>query len=263
MYKGPLGKKRYDGVHTKGASDGKWVTYQGYSLEFKGLTRKDLRVSPNILDILNDQGTHRDSSDEMGHMGVTEDDDECEYDVFISYSKLNSNVALENAEVGTEGLGKSVEEQKALNSHSSDPRWIRQQLVKHGLRVWMDESSSAVELTSVVNILKKCKVIISCISNEYANSDRTRMELQFSKKTLKKGILPIVVGGGEWEWQLTVVGLLIAGELYIDFTVSISLDSCQNYVYKLFVCSSFFPTSNVFIFQCCRIQVRQMQRWSS
>jgi hypothetical protein len=118
-------------------------------------------------------------------------------------------------------MGMSVEAQKALNSESSDPRWIKQQLVKQGLRVWMDESRTPVELNNVVNIMKRCKVIIPCISNEYANNDNTRMELQFSKKTIKKAILPIVVGGGEWEWQLTVVGLLIAGELYIDFTVSI------------------------------------------
>lgn len=182
--------------------------------------RKDLRVSPNILDILNAQGMHVDSSGEMGHEVVTPDNDESAYDVFISYSKLNSNLALENGEVGAGALGKSVEEQKALNGQSCDPRWIKQQLVKQGLRVWMDESRQPIELNKVVNVMKRCQIIISCISNEYANSDNTRMELQFSKKTIKKSILPIVIGGGEWEWKLTVVGLLIAGELYIDFTVS-------------------------------------------
>jgi hypothetical protein len=220
VYKGRLGKKLYDGVHTKGVNDGKWVTFQGYSYEFKGLMRKDLRVSPNILDILNAQGMHVDSSGEMGHEVVTPDNDESAYDVFISYSKLNSNLALENGEVGAGALGKSVEEQKALNGQSCDPRWIKQQLVKQGLRVWMDESRQPIELNKVVNVMKRCQIIISCISNEYANSDNTRMELQFSKKTIKKSILPIVIGGGEWEWKLTVVGLLIAGELYIDFTVS-------------------------------------------
>ncbi len=222
MYKGPLGRKLYDGVHTKGAGDGKWVTYSGYSYEFKGLMRKDLRVSPNILDILNAQGTHMDCRDEVdNHMEAAQDNDESTYDVFLSYCKLNSNLALENGEVAAGDMGMSAEAQKALNSESSDPRWIKQQLVKQGLRVWMDESRTPVELNNVVNIMKRCKVIIPCISNEYANNDNTRMELQFSKKTIKKAILPIVVGGGEWEWQLTVVGLLIAGELYIDFTVSI------------------------------------------
>lgn len=218
-----MGEQLYDGVHTKGQNDGKWVTYSQYSYEFKRLTRKDLRVSPNIFDILNAQSgpMHMDSGEETGHMGVKEDDDESEdeYDVFISYSKLNSDLALDNGEVAAEGLGKSIAEQKALNSQSCDPRWIKKQLVKKGLRVSMDESRNPVELNDVVSRIKKCKVVIPCISNEYANSDTNRMELQFSKKTMKKAILPIVVGGGEWEWQATVVGLLIAGELYINFTV--------------------------------------------
>lgn len=207
-------------MHTKGENDGKWVTYKGYSYEFKGLMRKDLRVSPNILDILNAQGMSGNGGNEVDQMGVTQGNDESEYDVFISYCKLNSNLALENGEVGAERLEKSVEEQKSLNSRACDPRWIKQQLVKYGLRVWLDESRDPVKLSSIVDIMKRCKVIISCISNEYANSDNTRMELQFTKKTIKKAILPIVVGGGEWQWQATVVGLLIAGELYIDFTVS-------------------------------------------
>lgn len=196
------------------------MTYGSYSYEFKGLTRKDLRVSPNILDILHAQGMSIDNNVDMCQVGITRANDESPYDVFISYSKLNSNLALDNGEVGAGGLGRSLQEQRALNSYSCDPRWIKQQLVKNGLRVWMDESRDPVELSNVVNIMKKSKVIITCISNEYAKSDNTRMELQFSKKTIKKGILPIVVGGGEWEWQLTVVGLLIAGELYINFTVS-------------------------------------------
>ena len=227
VYKGAMGEQLYDGMHTKGENDGKWVTYRQYSYEFKGLMRKDLRVSPNIFDILNAQSSpvHMGSGEETGHMEVTEDDDESEdeYDVFISYSKLNSDLALDNDEVAAEGIGKSIAEQKALNSQSCDPRWIKKQLVKKGLRVSMDESRNPVELNDVVSRIKKCKVVIPCISNEYAKSDTNRMELQFSKKTMKKAILPIVVGGGEWKWQATVVGLLIAGELYINFTVRSSL----------------------------------------
>ena len=218
VYKDFAGMKRYDGVHTKGEKDGKWVTFKDYSYEFKGLKLKDLRVSPNIYDILNAE-TQQDNSGQVGSPVAQQDNNEHEYDVFMSYSKLNSNQALNKGEVAHEGLVKGIEEHKKLNSKASDPRWIKQQLVKHGLRVWMDESSSPTDMSDIVKIMKNCKVIVACISNEYAHSDNTRMELQFTKKTIKKPILPIVVGGGEWEWQMTVVGLLIAGELYIDFTV--------------------------------------------
>lgn len=43
------------------------------------------------------------------------------------------------------------------------------------------------------------------------------MEFQHVRKTQKKTIVPCVVGG-DWKWQVTVVGLLIAGELYINLT---------------------------------------------
>ena len=197
------------------------MTFKDYNQEFKALELKHLRVSPNIYDILNAEA----QEDNNGHTGTTaaqQNIDDIEFDVFMSYCKLNSNQALQKGEVARENMaGKSVEEHKRLNSGASDPRWIKEQLVKQGLRVWMDESSNAQELSDMVNIMKKCKVIIACISNEYAHSDKTRMELQFTKKTIKKPILPVVVGGGEWLWQMTVVGLLIAGELYIDFTVSV------------------------------------------
>ena len=39
-------------MHTKGESDGKWVTYVGYSENFVGLTLEDLRISPNAMDAL-------------------------------------------------------------------------------------------------------------------------------------------------------------------------------------------------------------------
>ena len=232
MYEGPHGQKLYDGLHTKDEKDGKWVTYSGYSYEFKGLTRNELRVSPNIFDILNAQGIQMDFSDGIRDMSATsqDEDDQSQYDVFMSYSKLNSNIALENGE--TEVLGNNIDGQKSLNSQSCDPRWIKQQLVKKGLRVWMDESRHPMQLNNVVNRMKSCKVVIPCISNEYANNDNTRMELQFSKKTIKKAILPIVVGGGEWDWQMTVVGLLIAGELYINFTVSVNNVKTITMLYK-------------------------------
>ena len=40
---------------------------------------------------------------------------------------------------------------------------------------------------------------------------------RYAKKSLKKPVVPLVVGRGGWEWQMTVVGMLLAGELYICF----------------------------------------------
>ena len=45
-----------------------------------------------------------------------------------------------------------------------------------------------------------------------------RQEFQYAKKTVKKPVIPVVVGSGSFDWMMTVVGLLIAGEIYIHFS---------------------------------------------
>ena len=42
--------------------------------------------------------------------------------------------------------------------------------------------------------LKKVKLFIACLSDEYASNDRCRMEFQYAKKTLKIPVIPVVVG---------------------------------------------------------------------
>lgn len=44
-----------------------------------------------------------------------------------------------------------------------------------------------------------------------------RQEFQYAKKTVKKPVIPVVVGSS-FDWMMTVVGLLIAGEIYIHFS---------------------------------------------
>lgn len=43
------------------------------------------------------------------------------------------------------------------------------------------------------------------------------MEFQFAKKTLRIPVIPCVVGTS-WNWQKSKIGLMIAGDLFIDFT---------------------------------------------
>lgn len=52
IYKDSSDVTRYDGVHTKGSDDGKWVSYRGYEDKFKNLQLDDLRLSPNAMDAL-------------------------------------------------------------------------------------------------------------------------------------------------------------------------------------------------------------------
>lgn len=73
------------------------------------------------------------------------------------------------------------------------------------------------EYLKIVTTLKRSKIFIACLSDEYASNNRCRMEFQYAKKTLKIPVLPIVVGTNSFQWKMTVVGLLIAGDLYIHF----------------------------------------------
>ena len=52
VYKEESGQTLYDGVHTKGENDGKWITYQRYNYDFTGMRLKDLRIAPNAMDAM-------------------------------------------------------------------------------------------------------------------------------------------------------------------------------------------------------------------
>ena len=51
-YQDPSGVTRYDGHHSKGVEDDKWITYKGYQYEFSGIPLENLRIAPNAMDAL-------------------------------------------------------------------------------------------------------------------------------------------------------------------------------------------------------------------
>ena len=46
----------FDGRHTKGRPDGKWVNYKGYEQFFNNYTIQQLRLPPNSFEILDGTG---------------------------------------------------------------------------------------------------------------------------------------------------------------------------------------------------------------
>ena len=80
-----MGQKLYDGIHTKGETDNKWVTYKGYSLYFTGIERSQLRISPNVLDILSAQNPEPGARNQANN-SVDGGINPC--DIFISYTKV-------------------------------------------------------------------------------------------------------------------------------------------------------------------------------
>ena len=47
----------YDGRHTKNENDGKWCSYGGYATNFYGVRRQELRVGPNLFDLMTSNNT--------------------------------------------------------------------------------------------------------------------------------------------------------------------------------------------------------------
>ena len=81
VYDGPEGEKLYDGVHTKGEVDGKWVTYKDYNPKFYGLRLSQFRISPNVLDVLSAQNPQP-----VRGQQYSTNIRPC--DIFISYTKV-------------------------------------------------------------------------------------------------------------------------------------------------------------------------------
>ena len=66
--------------------------------------------------------------------------------------------------------------------------------------------SERLELMKLANVsMKKAKVFVACISDDYTQDQTCRMEFQFAKSTLRKPVVPLVFGNGR-DWKLSVVG---------------------------------------------------------
>lgn len=209
VYDGPGGEKRYDGEHTKDDADGKWITYKDYNRYFYGLELHQFRISPNVLEILSAQNPEPTSNQQSRATRSNP----C--DIFISYTKVNSPSAIRNQEVLPSDAPPSYDE--AILSSICDPRDIRFQLESCGVTL-NKEKQGADALIQTVQEINTAKVFVACLSDEYVKDEICRQEFQYAKKTAKKPVIPIVVGSGSFDWMMTVVGLLIAGEIYIHFS---------------------------------------------
>ena len=75
------GQVYFRGNHTKGANDGKWVTYKDYSYEFLDYTVDKFRLSPNVYDIM-DVTDVNNTTEEVAAQKP-------EVDVYLSYCRLD------------------------------------------------------------------------------------------------------------------------------------------------------------------------------
>lgn len=164
----------YDGHHTKSESDGKFSTYKGYSYTFIGLARKDIRVGPNVFDML--------------------ENDEHKEDTV-------KNIILDDIDIYFSNIVSRIDSEK-----DADPSFVAQSLKSKGLYL-IDSHTEACNASpkDKLTMMKNCKVFVACISDDYVENETCKMEFQFAKSTLRKPVVPLVFGDG-MNWQLSVVG---------------------------------------------------------
>jgi hypothetical protein len=189
------GVKTYVGMHTRSELDGKWCTYGGYEQTFR-CALSQLRVCANLLDLIESDGA---SGGGGGGGGATAGGaSDCQ--VYVSYCL------------------KDVETARRFGSdRAADPTGLAAHFAQLGWKVYFDPRGGEQAERNLA-AMSSAKVIVACLSDAYAAETNTRQELQYAKKTLKRPVVPIIVGDSSesWAFMNTLVGLLIAGDLYID-----------------------------------------------
>ena len=135
-------------------------------------------------------------------------------DVFLSYCWKNSLIASQMNQVSN-----------VVGHKFSDPRLIKRELEKRlGHPVWIDTERMAGSGTQqsifeqIAASLANAKVIVACVSQEYADSQNCRMEFQFAALSLKKPIVALLVGDQEAEWRQTSIGMVVSDlDTIVDF----------------------------------------------
>lgn len=125
---------------------------------------------------------------------------------FISYCWSNSKSAVSKGTKHKEGaIGRT------------DPRDLKKQLEEAGISCWMDieQIGQSGLIQDITEGLKRAKVVIACVSDEYVLSKNCQMEFRFASMTLRVPILIVIVGTG-LEWMKSEIGMLSMAYRKVD-----------------------------------------------
>ncbi|KAJ3280273.1 hypothetical protein HK104_000782, partial [Borealophlyctis nickersoniae] len=102
-----------------------------------------------------------------------------------------------------------------------DPRKIAERMREAGIEAWIDadQMRGGDQLfLKIADGLKKAAVVVCCVSDEYEQSENCRLEFTYTKNRKKPCILVRVGTRESQQWLDGVIGLLAAGQLWIDMT---------------------------------------------
>ena len=151
--------------------------YEGYTVTFEGLTLTQLRTLPNVFNCV-------DSSPDSANSGINL----AACDIFVS---------------------------KVHQDSSSVQKIMRQARDKFNVAE-SSEGASSTDIQRIVGQIKNCSVYLVCLSDSFIDNPQAMSELLYAKKTLGKTVIPVVIGRSS-NWLSTTAGMLLAGQLYIQF----------------------------------------------
>ncbi|XP_060062845.1 uncharacterized protein LOC132543370 [Ylistrum balloti] len=126
---------------------------------------------------------------------------------FISYSWANSRLAVE---CGTKEIAGAL--------GFGDPRQLKSYLEENGIKCWLDVDQVNVNdqlLNRIAQGLSEARVVIACVSDQYAQSKICCKELRFAIQ-LELPVVVAVVGTGT-QWKRSEVGFNSMSYPVIDF----------------------------------------------
>nr|XP_054754724.1 uncharacterized protein LOC129260780 [Lytechinus pictus] len=177
--KNEKGVPTYHGKHVdRSDRQASMTNYVGYTSTFNDLRIDQLRVIPNVFNVVDSDTTKSNSKNTS-----------CE--VFVSKVAKDTEIVRR--------ITKKFADKYAVGESS------------HG--------QSANEVQSVVQLIKNCSVYLVCLSDNFIDDSQAMSELLFAKKTLRKTVIPVVLGSSH-NWLQTTAGMLLAGQLYIQFAGS-------------------------------------------
>jgi hypothetical protein len=122
--------------------------------------------------------------------------------IFISYCRTNSHDAI--------AKGTPLKSKDSLGW--SDPRSLATYLTNEGYSCWIDFEQVGSKKTlfeDIVEGIRSAKVMIACVSNEYAKSDNCMKEFRFASN-LKMPIVLCTFGSADCkcEWRSSELGII-------------------------------------------------------
>ncbi|XP_033750666.1 uncharacterized protein LOC117334925 [Pecten maximus] len=141
---------------------------------------------------------------------------------FISYSWVNSQTAVA---MGSRSIPGAV--------GRGDPRKFKTFLESRGIRCWLDVEQVNVNdqlFARIAKGLSEARVMVACVSDEYAKSENCVKEMKFAMQ-LRLPIIIAVVGTGT-DWLHTEIGLLATTYPKVNFQNSPNEETLQT-LYQL------------------------------